>query len=76
MMTEREANLFIANYRVLFKRWTMVVAGVVDGDSDDLLRQLDEGRDELTAIAARFPEKAYTVDVLINARSRSSYDRA
>ncbi len=75
MTTEREADLFIANYRVLLKQWAKVVAGTAEGDSDGLYRQLDEGQDILAAIATRFPNKAYAVDVLINARSTTPYDR-
>lgn len=75
MTTEREADLFIANYRVLLKQWANVVAGTAEGDSDGLYRQLDEGQDTLAAIATRFPNKAYAVDVLINARSTTPYDR-
>lgn len=75
MTTEREADLFIANYRALLKQWGMVVAGAADGDSDGLYRQLDEGQDTLAAIATLFPDKAYSVDVLINARSTTPYDR-
>lgn len=57
-MTEREADLFIANYRVLLKQWAKVVAGTAEGDIDELYRQLDRGQDTLAAIATRFPNKA------------------
>lgn len=70
-MTSEEADHYLSNYRVLLKTWTMAVAGFSDADSDQLYRRLEEGQNELVRIALARPEKSYSVDMLINSRSRT-----
>jgi len=70
-MTCQEADAYLANYRALLKAWTMAVGGFSDADSDSLYRQLEEGQERLAEIALICPEKSYSIDMLINARSRS-----
>ena len=70
-MTEVEAEAFLKEYRSLLKTWTMAVGGFSDADSDALYRQLESGQDVLAEIALLHPEKSYSVDVLINSRSRT-----
>ena len=70
-MTRQEADDFIKGYRAKLEAWTLCISGFSDQDSDDLYRQLEEGQDELANIALAFPEKGYSVDMLINSRSRN-----
>jgi hypothetical protein len=70
-MTEIEAEAFLKAYRSLLKRWTMAVAGLSDSDSDALYHELEDGQDVLADIALLHPTKAYSVDMLINSRSRT-----
>lgn len=70
-MTSEEADHYLASYRMLLKTWTMAIAGFSDADSDQLYRRLEEGQEELARIALARPEKSYSVDMLINSRSRT-----
>ena len=70
-MTRQDADARLAQYRAMLKAWTMAVGGFDHGDSDALYRQLEEGQSELVKIAAKFPDKSYSVDMLINSRSRT-----
>jgi hypothetical protein len=70
-MTSQEADVHLANYRALLKAWTMAVAGFSNADSDALYLQLEQGQDLLAQIALDCPEKSYSVDMLINSRSRT-----
>lgn len=70
-MTETEAEAFLKGYRSLLKSWTMAVAGFSDLDSDTLYRQLEQDQDVLADIALMHPGKTYSVDTLINSRSRT-----
>lgn len=70
-MDEKEADWRISQYRALLKKWTMCVFGIEPGDSDAMERQLELGEHELNKIAAAFPSKAYSVDLLVNARKRT-----
>jgi hypothetical protein len=70
-MTIQEAEAYLIQYRAMLRAWTMAVAGFSNDDSDVLYRKLEEGQDELSAIALAFPEKGYSVDMLINSRSRT-----
>lgn len=70
-MTIHEAEAYLIRYRAMLRAWTMAISGFSDDDSDALYRQLEEGQDELARIALAFPETAYSVDMLINSRSRT-----
>lgn len=70
-MTSQEADAYISNYRALLKAWTMAVGGFSNDDSDALYRQLEQGQELLANIALECPEKSYSVDMLINSRSRT-----
>jgi hypothetical protein len=70
-MTSQEADAYISQYRALLKAWTMAVGGFTRDDSDALYRQLEQGQEFLAQIALERPEKSYSVDMLINARSRT-----
>lgn len=70
-MTAQEADAYLKAYRELLKAWTMAVAGFSNHDSEGLYRQLEDGRDELAKIAQAYPDKSYSVDMLINSRSRT-----
>lgn len=70
-MTQDDAEAFLQQYRALLKNWTMSVAGFEKGNVDALQRKLDEDEYMLTQIAIAFPEKAYSVDLLVNARKRT-----
>lgn len=70
-MTSQEAEAHISRYRALLKAWTMAVAGFTNEDSDALYRQLEQGQELLANIALECPEKSYSVDMLINSRSRT-----
>lgn len=70
-MTDSEAEALLKSYRELIKAWTMAVGGFSDGDSDSLYRRLEDGQDEIAKVALVFPEKSYSVDMLINSRSRT-----
>lgn len=70
-MTGQEAENYLSNYRVLLKTWTMAVAGFSDADCDVLYNQLEEGQQQLAEIALAHPDKSYSVDMLINSRSRT-----
>lgn len=70
-MTSQEADVYINKYRALLKAWTMAVGGFSSEDSDALYRQLEHGQEFLAQIALECPEKSYTVDMLINSRSRT-----
>nr|WP_295891148.1 hypothetical protein [uncultured Devosia sp.] len=70
-MTSQEAEVHISKYRSLLKAWTMAVGGFSREDGDALYRQLEQGQDLLAQIALECPEKSYSVDMLINARSRT-----
>lgn len=70
-MNETEADKCIAEYRALLKAWTMSITGIKAGDADAMHRKLDEGQYRLAEIAIAFPGKAYSVDLLVNARTRT-----
>jgi hypothetical protein len=70
-MTENEAERCIADYRALLKQWTMCTVGVRTGDADATARELNQGEQMLVEIAAVYPAKAYSVDLLVNARKRT-----
>ena len=70
-MTETEAEKCLADYRALLKAWTMCVVGLNPGDSDAIGRELDAGEPLLLRIADEFPDRAYSVDLLVNARKRT-----
>ena len=70
-MTEAEAEQAIAEYRKLLKAWTMSITGIEQGNVDALRRRLDESQHQLSEIAIAFPNKAYSVDLLVNARTRT-----
>lgn len=70
-MNEQEADSCIAEYRALLKAWTMSVTGIKDGNPDELQRKLDDNQYTMAEIAIAFPNKAYSVDLLINARTRT-----
>lgn len=70
-MTDAEADAYLADYRALLKAWTMALAGLSRDDSEELGRRLEAGRTRLAEIATHLPQKSYSVDLLINARSRT-----
>lgn len=70
-MTGQEAEDYLRKYRAMLKSWTMAVAGFSDADSDTLYARLEEGQQQLAEIALAHPDKSYSVDTLINSRSRS-----
>ena len=70
-MTSQEAEAHISTYRALLKAWTMAVGGFTSEDSDALYLQLEQGQEWLANIALHCPEKSYSVDMLINSRSRT-----
>jgi hypothetical protein len=70
-MNEIEADKCIAEYRALLKAWTMSITGIKEGNADELQRKLDENQYTLAEIAIAFPNKAYSVDLLVNARTRT-----
>jgi hypothetical protein len=70
-MTLQEADEFLKSYRALLKAWTLSVGGFSDADDELLYRQLEEGQDQLADIALAYPERSYSVDMLINSRSRT-----
>ncbi|UJW86496.1 hypothetical protein [Devosia sp. SL43] len=70
-MTAQEAEDFLRTYRSMLKTWTMAVAGFSNDDSDLLYRQLEADQNVLADIAISYPEKSYSVDLLINSRSRT-----
>ncbi len=70
-MTSQEADTYISQYRALLKAWTMAVGGFTGDDSDALYRQLEQGQEVLAQIALERPERSYSVDMLINSRSRT-----
>jgi hypothetical protein len=71
LMTGQEADQYLQNYRTLLKTWTMAVAGFAHGDTDSLCRELELRHPILADIARIHPEKSYSVDMLMNARSRT-----
>jgi hypothetical protein len=70
-MTETEADKCIADYRSLLKEWTMTITGIKNNDAYAIERQLDESQHKLAEIAVAFPAKAYSIDLLVNARTRT-----
>jgi hypothetical protein len=70
-MTSQEADAYLSKYRSMLKAWTMAIGGFTNEDSDLLYRQLEEGQELLAQIALECPEKSYSVDMLINSRSRT-----
>lgn len=70
-MTEAEAEAYLANYRSMLKDWTMALTGMSAADMNDLAGRLEAGRVQLAQIASDMPDKRYSVDLLINARSRT-----
>jgi hypothetical protein len=70
-MTSLEAEIHISKYRSLLKAWTMAVSGFSSEDSDALYRQLEQGQELLAQIALECPEKSYSIDMLVNSRSRT-----
>jgi hypothetical protein len=70
-MTQDDAEFFLQQYRALLKDWTMAVGGFKNGDVEALERKLDAKEHILAEIAAMFPDKAYSVDLLVNARKRT-----
>lgn len=69
-MTEEEAERFLAEYRQILKRWTMAVSGFVTADTTTLYKHLEDGQMTLSDIAITYPDKAYSVDILVNSSSR------
>jgi hypothetical protein len=49
----------------------MCIVGVQQGDAEAMARELDRGEQMLLEIAMVFPAKAYSVDLLANARKRT-----
>ena len=70
-MTRQEAYAYLDEYRGLLKAWTMAVGGFSNDDADLLYRKLEDGQQTLAQIALDFPEKSYSIDMLINSRSRT-----
>jgi hypothetical protein len=70
-MTQDDAEHFLQQYRALLKDWTMAVGGFIEGDVEALQRKLNAEEHILAEIAEAFPSKAYSVDILINARIRT-----
>lgn len=70
-MTETDAEKFLAEYRAMLKTWTMRVTGMEEGDPRTLGKHLEECEPVLAEIALAFPNKAYSVDLLSNARKRT-----
>ena len=70
-MTSQEADAYIRKYRALLKAWTMALSGFSSDDSDALYRELEEGQDMLANIALECPEKSYSIDMLLNSRTRT-----
>ncbi|MDB5473721.1 MAG: hypothetical protein JWP99_1024 [Devosia sp.] len=70
-MNEAEADKCIAEYRALLKAWTMSMTGMNAGDPDAMHHKLDERQYVLAEIATAFPDKAYSVDLLVHARTRT-----
>jgi hypothetical protein len=70
-MTVEEAEQYLKGYRATLKAWTMAVAGFSNEDSDALYQKLESGQDHLVQIALDHPQKSYSVDMLINSRSRT-----
>jgi hypothetical protein len=70
-MTQDDAEYFLQQYRALLKEWTMAVGGFIEGDVEALERKLNAKEHILAEIAELFPNKAYSVDILINARKRT-----
>ena len=69
-MTDEDAESCIAEFRATLKQWSLVVGGFADGDGDQLYRELEDSQTVLSEIAVTFPSKAYSVDLLIGARTR------
>lgn len=70
-MTLQEADDFLSSYRALLKAWTLSLGGFSNEDGNLLYRQLEEGQEQLANIALTYPERSYSVDMLINSRSRT-----
>ncbi|MET3900467.1 hypothetical protein ABIB57_004433 [Devosia sp. UYZn731] len=70
-MTGHEAEDYLREYRAMLKSWTMAVAGFSEANSDTLYARLEEGQQQLAEIALAHPDKSYSVDMLINSRSRT-----
>lgn len=70
-MTLQQADDFLNSYRAMLKAWTLSVGGFSDEDGNLLYRQLEEGQEHLANIALAYPERSYSVDMLINSRSRT-----
>lgn len=70
-MTSQEADDFLKHYRALLKAWTLAIGGFSDQDGDALYRQLETDQGVLADIALHHPDKSYSVDMLINSRSRT-----
>lgn len=70
-MTETEADRCIADYRAMLKQWTMCIVGLCPGDSEAMARELNQCEQALLDIAELFPNKSYSVDILVNARKRT-----
>lgn len=70
-MTDAEADAFLTEYRSLMKAWTMSLTGLSQENAAELEKRLEAGRAQLATIATIWPQKSYSVDLLINARSRT-----
>jgi hypothetical protein len=70
-MTNQEADAFISSYRATLRAWSVAVSGFSADDGEALRRELEAGKARLAQIALFFPEKSYTVDMLMHARSRT-----
>jgi len=63
-MDHQAAEAFLQEYRSLLKTWTMVIAGVEGGDSDELRRAIIDGRVTLEQIGKSFPDLTYSAEML------------
>jgi hypothetical protein len=70
-MNSKEADDYLRDYRAKLKSWSLIVSGFAEGDSTSLYTHLEEGQSVLSDIAIRFPDKAYSVDMLVNSRTRT-----
>ncbi|HEY8357604.1 MAG TPA: hypothetical protein VIL30_09105 [Ramlibacter sp.] len=66
-----EADKIIADYRSLLKSWNMAMTGFSQDNPEAIALLLNENESSLAAVAIAFPDKAYSVDILINARKRT-----
>jgi hypothetical protein len=69
-MNAEDAKLVVGEYRQLVKSWTMVVAGMQDGDPVALNEAMTALEHGLAEAAVAYPPLAYEIDILVNARKR------